>query len=307
MLTRRTRTASYTSSRRSSIRTPILRDGAYADLILPDTTYLERWDCISLLDRPISEADGPAIRSASRWSSPTATCALPGPCCSTRRAAGPARLDVNRRLAALSGRLSRLHRQPRAQPRHRPARRLARRGKAHGKGAPNPDSCSATSRTAASGATSCPSTCATTSMPTAAISTGRQAWASSASRAGHRSSSIPSRCRSSAWPPGPWRASSRPSTLREAHRAPTSTRCPSGIRRFEGEMVDGSVPAARRHAAADGDVPLLGLAERLAAADPRPQPALHGARAWRPRSSASPMTTGSGSPAPAGVKAQVRS
>jgi anaerobic selenocysteine-containing dehydrogenase len=31
----------------------------YADLILPDTTYLERWDCISLLDRPISDADGP--------------------------------------------------------------------------------------------------------------------------------------------------------------------------------------------------------------------------------------------------------
>jgi anaerobic selenocysteine-containing dehydrogenase len=36
----------------------------YADLILPDTTYLERHDCISLLDRPISHADGPgdAIR-----------------------------------------------------------------------------------------------------------------------------------------------------------------------------------------------------------------------------------------------------
>ena len=32
----------------------------YADLILPDTTYVERWDCISMLDRPISEADGPA-------------------------------------------------------------------------------------------------------------------------------------------------------------------------------------------------------------------------------------------------------
>ena len=29
----------------------------FADLVLPDTTYLERWDCISLLDRPISEAD----------------------------------------------------------------------------------------------------------------------------------------------------------------------------------------------------------------------------------------------------------
>ncbi len=32
---------------------------AYADLVLPDTTYLERHDCISMLDRPISEYDGP--------------------------------------------------------------------------------------------------------------------------------------------------------------------------------------------------------------------------------------------------------
>ena len=30
----------------------------YADLILPDTTYLERWDCISILDRPIGSAHG---------------------------------------------------------------------------------------------------------------------------------------------------------------------------------------------------------------------------------------------------------
>ncbi|MBN8739904.1 MAG: formate dehydrogenase [Lysobacterales bacterium 69-70] len=30
----------------------------FADLVLPDTTYLERHDCISLLDRPISDADG---------------------------------------------------------------------------------------------------------------------------------------------------------------------------------------------------------------------------------------------------------
>ena len=32
----------------------------YCDLVLPDTTYLERWDCISLLDRPICDADGVA-------------------------------------------------------------------------------------------------------------------------------------------------------------------------------------------------------------------------------------------------------
>jgi len=30
---------------------------AFADLVLPDTTYLERHDCISLLDRPISDAE----------------------------------------------------------------------------------------------------------------------------------------------------------------------------------------------------------------------------------------------------------
>ena len=38
---------------------------AYADLVLPDTTYLERHDCISLLDRPISEPD--AVADAIRW------------------------------------------------------------------------------------------------------------------------------------------------------------------------------------------------------------------------------------------------
>ena len=32
----------------------------YADLILPDTTYLERWDAISMLDRPISGSEGAA-------------------------------------------------------------------------------------------------------------------------------------------------------------------------------------------------------------------------------------------------------
>jgi anaerobic selenocysteine-containing dehydrogenase len=32
---------------------------AFADLVLPDTTYLERHDALSMLDRPISEYDGP--------------------------------------------------------------------------------------------------------------------------------------------------------------------------------------------------------------------------------------------------------
>ena len=58
---------------------------AYADLVLPDTTYLERWDCISLLDRPICTAEGPAD-------------SIRQPCCS-----GP----VNRASPAVSRRGSR--------------------------------------------------------------------------------------------------------------------------------------------------------------------------------------------------------
>ena len=38
---------------------------SYADLILPDTTYLERHDCISLLDRPCSEPE--AVVDSIRW------------------------------------------------------------------------------------------------------------------------------------------------------------------------------------------------------------------------------------------------
>ncbi len=38
---------------------------AFADLILPDTTYLERHDCISMLDRPICEAG--AMADSIRW------------------------------------------------------------------------------------------------------------------------------------------------------------------------------------------------------------------------------------------------
>ena len=45
---------------------------AFADLVLPDTTYLERHDVMSMLDRPISEFDGPSIRCACRCCRPPA-------------------------------------------------------------------------------------------------------------------------------------------------------------------------------------------------------------------------------------------
>ncbi len=86
---------------------------AYADLVLPDTTYLERWDCISLLDRPIGDADGPADAIRQPVVEPDrdvrgfqsvlldlgARLGLPG-------------MTQARRFAQVSRRLCRLHRQP---------------------------------------------------------------------------------------------------------------------------------------------------------------------------------------------------
>ncbi len=62
---------------------------AYADLVLPDTTYLERWDCISLLDRPIGSADGAGGRDP-----PAGARARP------RRAAVPGRAARSRRTGS---------------------------------------------------------------------------------------------------------------------------------------------------------------------------------------------------------------
>lgn len=47
---------------------------AFADLILPDTTYLERHDVMSVLDRPISEFDGPVDSVRVPVVSPTGEC-----------------------------------------------------------------------------------------------------------------------------------------------------------------------------------------------------------------------------------------
>jgi anaerobic selenocysteine-containing dehydrogenase len=47
---------------------------AYADLILPDTTYLERHDVMSMLDRPISEFDGPVDSVRIPVLAPTGEC-----------------------------------------------------------------------------------------------------------------------------------------------------------------------------------------------------------------------------------------
>jgi ferredoxin len=47
---------------------------AFADLVLPDTTYLERHDVMSMLDRPISEFDGPVDSVRVPVVEPTGNC-----------------------------------------------------------------------------------------------------------------------------------------------------------------------------------------------------------------------------------------
>ena len=101
---------------------------AFADLLLPDTTYLERHDVMSLLDRPISEFDGPtdAVRipvlpAQGRMQ------AVPGGARRARLAPEAAGVRAGRWLAQVP-RLPGLHRQLRDRARigHRLPGRLAR-------------------------------------------------------------------------------------------------------------------------------------------------------------------------------------
>ena len=282
----------------------------YADLILPDTTYLERWDCISLLDRPISEPDGPAdairqpVVAPDRDVRPFQDVLID--------LGAPAEAAGHRqggRLAEVSRRLSRLHRQPRAQARHRPAGRLSRRERRRrsASGEPNPHQLEPLHRRRL-----------LPRAPPAAhmryfkhVNRDYIEWAVDMGlRLTPHAGDLPALQRADA-EDAPGRARPRRrAAARAAPRAasrPTSIRCRSGIRRSRAPRSDAArIPHARHHAAADGDVPLLGLAERVAAADPWRQPAVHEPRARR-RSSASPTTTGCGSPAAsAACRAQVK-
>ena len=104
---------------------------AFADLVLPDTTYLERHDVMSMLDRPISEFDGPVDAVRIPVVPPT------GECKPFQEVlielAGRLKLPafVRPRRHAQVPRLSRFHRQlrDRAGIRHRLSRRLARQGR----------------------------------------------------------------------------------------------------------------------------------------------------------------------------------
>ena len=104
---------------------------AFADLVLPDTSYLERHDVLSMLDRPISEFDGPVDCGAHPGAAAQGRVqALPGGADRTGLAAQAAGLRHAGRQPQVP-RLSGFHRQLRdlARLRHRLPRRLARQGR----------------------------------------------------------------------------------------------------------------------------------------------------------------------------------
>ena len=253
---------------------------AYADLVLPDTTYLERWDCISLLDRPICDADGagrcdpPAGRR-----SPTATCAPfqdvlielgAGSACPACRTPTAARA-IPAAIPTISSTTS-------ASPASAcwPAG-AARTASKHGQGrAQSGPARAPTSRTAASGTRAAARRSATSSMANRdyldwarSIGLDRQGRADRAAALFRDAAELP-----------PRRAGPRRGAAARRHRERDRDLLrPAAVLvravRAGARSTATRLPAARDHAAADGDVPLLGLAERLAAPDPRRATPLH--------------------------------
>jgi anaerobic selenocysteine-containing dehydrogenase len=103
---------------------------AFADLILPDTTYLERHDVMSMLDRPISEFDGPVDSVRVPVLPPTGHCKPFQEVLVELARGSSCRPSPSRRRAQVP-RLPGLHRQLRNRARlgHRLPRRLARQGR----------------------------------------------------------------------------------------------------------------------------------------------------------------------------------
>ena len=265
---------------------------AYADLILPDTTYLERHDCISLLDRPISRARRRGRRDplAGGRARPRRA-RLPVGAARPRRPAGPAGLRGRGRHGQVR-RLRRLHREPRAPARASarwPAGAWARAGCVHGRGEPNGGQIASYIANGGFFAGPCPGRGRLLQAVEPRLpGLGGRDRASTTARSPTSSSSAASRCAGSSSPPRARAGVQPPDHLRAAdprHLGPAADLvCAAGRR----SCRPGGIPDPRADPAADGDVPFLGRPERLAAPDPRPEPALPadrdlGARTASPR------------------------
>ena len=220
---------------------------AYADLVLPDTTYLERWDCISMLDRPIGSAEGPAD-------------SIRQPVVAPDRDVRPFQdvlLDIGARLG-LPGLVHEdgTPRYPGGYPdflanhEYRPgvgslAGWRGPAGEAHGTGEPNPDQLARYVENGASGRTSWSLRRGTSSTSTATTSPTRSAWDSSGRRTRSSSSSTASRSSVSGSPRvGTGRCSPPRSTAPGS--SATSTPCRSGTSPSAPGWIRGRVEKAKR-------------------------------------------------------------
>ena len=207
---------------------------AFADLVLPDTTYLERHDCISLLDRPISEPTAPADAIRQPVVEPDRDVrAVPVGADRPRRAARPPRLGRRRRHGRDTGDYADYIVNHERTPGIGPlAGWRGEDGVDQAGRAQSATSWSATSTTAASGTTISPRT-------QRYYKHGNRAYLDWARRNGlHRQAAadrLPALLRAAAEVParraGPWPRASRPSSTAHAHRSAISIRCRSGTRR----------------------------------------------------------------------------
>ena len=153
---------------------------AFADLILPDTTYLERHDCMSMLDRPISEFDGPVDSVRIPVLPPTGQCkpfqevlvelawrlkfpAFTTPTAAASSATTPTSSSTTRPRRARASASS-----PAGAARTARSRCAASRTRSSGR---------CTRRTTASSTTTCRPSTSTCATGTRATWTGRRAWA----------------------------------------------------------------------------------------------------------------------------------
>ena len=275
---------------------------AFADLVLPDTTYLERYDAISLLDRPISEPDAPADAIRHPVVAARSRCAaVAGRAGRTRVAARVSRVHQRGRrrassaTTAISSSASSGRRASDSSPDG-----AATDGDNRCVGAPNPRQWEAYIENQ--------SYFAYHAARANAVASLRQPPATSNSRktSGFISEVEPivmqlcSRAAAEIPAGGAGRirraAAARTRRTARGWRA-ISIRCRSGTRRSrcsERPIARRRLSVARADATADGDVSLVGCAERVAAADHCRQRAVH-ERRNRGENLASPTATGRGS------------
>jgi anaerobic selenocysteine-containing dehydrogenase len=205
---------------------------AFADLVLPDTTYLERHDVMGMLDRPISEFDGPVDSVRVPVVPPTGECKpfqevlielasrLKFPAFTTPE--GGRKYTGTRTSSSTSSRSRASVFSWAGAARTAPSTCAARRIRSSGR---------PMQRTTACSSTTCPRPCTTCATGTGSTWTSRKTRAGASATIRFNWRCTPTRCRASASRRrARARGGSRPMRCASAS-TPTSIRCRSGIRR----------------------------------------------------------------------------